>query len=188
MRREHDIGLFGRRLLRLIVASRRRTGSAPPCACRQCFLDLRADLERGLDRLEIAAHRLVGAELGAFAALPDRRGDAVRHLAARLVRQPVRRHGVRTRWGSPLLLASMTNRAIACLPSSDLPMPVVILMALWGGSLRSSGSSIFPDLVPGQRLRHDLIENAAQHLPAVICGRAARPPLADADACSGSVS
>ena len=56
------------------------------------FLDLGAHRERRLDRLEVAAHRLVGAELGSVAALPDRRGDAVRHPASRLIGKLMRRH------------------------------------------------------------------------------------------------
>ena len=93
VRREHDIGLFGWRLLRLIVASLVERAARLLVLADSAF-HLRADLERGLYRLDIAAHRLVRAELGAFAALPDCRGDAAGHLAARLVRQPMRRHGV----------------------------------------------------------------------------------------------
>ena len=93
VRREHDIGLFGWRLLRLIVAGV-VVRAAGFLVLADGLFDLRADLERGLYRVEIAAHRLVRAEFGAFAALPDCCGDAARHLAACLVRQPVRRHGV----------------------------------------------------------------------------------------------
>ena len=70
------------------------------------------------------------AELGAFAALPYRCCDAARHPAPRLIAGLWVGTGYKIRWGSPLLLASLTNRAIACLLMSDLPVPVVILTAL----------------------------------------------------------
>ena len=94
MRRKDDIRLFDRDLLALIVTDVvERTIDGHPAALgfpARGFLDDGSDLFRCLDRLQIETHRLGGVELGCLASLPDRHGDPVGHLLARLVCELVR--------------------------------------------------------------------------------------------------
>ena len=178
VRREHDIGLLGWRLLRLIVRKCHRTGKR---RLSLCFPQAVSSTSAPISSAALTASRLrhIGSSVPSL--VPSRpcqiaavtpSGILLRASSASLCVGT----GSRTRWGSPLRLASMTNRAIACLPSSDLPMPVVILMALWGGSLRSSGSAILSrSSCQDSACYHDLLEHPLQHLPAVICGRACSP-------------
>ena len=185
VRREHDIGLFGRRLLRLIVASLVERAARLLVLADSAF-HLRADLERGLYRLDIAAHRLVRAELGAFAALPDCYCDAVGHLAARLVRQPVRRHGVQDTVRQSTA-PGLDDEPGDCLSAQfrladagrDFDGVVRRVFAILGLDLSKPRARISACLTISSRMpRNTFRPSSAEGPPACPC----------ADACSGSVS
>ena len=91
MRAISNIGL-ARGLFLLLVVAEFEERTACCLVLAGGFLDGGTNLERGLHRLRIAAHRLAGFEMDAATALPDRDRDTVGHPLACFIRQPVRWH------------------------------------------------------------------------------------------------
>ena len=120
VRREYDIGFARRNLLLLImtgVIERAVDGfSAAPGFPARGFLDDGSDLFRCLDCRQIETHRLGGVELGCLASLPDRHGDPVGHLLARLVCELVRADELEDAMGQALALGLGNVLAGDCEP------------------------------------------------------------------------
>ena len=120
MRRINDIGFARRNLLLLIMTGViERTIDGHPAAPgfpARGFLDDGSDLFRRLDCRQVEAHRLGGVELGCLASLPDRHGDPVGHLLARLVCELVRADELEDAMGQALALGLGNVLAGDCEP------------------------------------------------------------------------